>query len=194
MRLSENETDWLSAYLQDIEIANNELVEKNFHADPKSVICDIYVLPSHNHQTFYGKMISERGFYKIIFAKAIQNSIWFSEPIYMYRFEEAKRFEDHPMKKGRIVCRAKLMDKSVINRLLFTFEGLEKHQSHDIVEATLESNFTAVRMYQNGIVSRRLMYTNAEKLKFCDDTDHGEEIEFLNNLYLSIEKIIGIGD
>lgn len=194
MRLPENDTDWLSAYLQDIEIANNELIEKNFHADPKSVICDIYVLPAHNHQTFYGKLISERGFYKIIFAKAIQNSIWFSEPIYMYRFEEAKRFENHPMKKGRIVCRAKLMDKSLINRLLFTAERLNKKQPGDAVSECLDDVFTAIRLYEGGIVSRKIMYTVAEKLEFCDDADKREAVEFLQSLYLSFEKIIGVGD
>ncbi len=185
MRFSETETDWLSEYLQDIEVANNELIEKNFFADPKSVICDIYVLPSHNHQTFYGKLTAERGFYKIIFAKAIQNSIWFSEPIYMYRFEEAKRFENHPMKKGRIICRAKLMDKALINRLLFMVEK---------VLPTLDGVFTAVRMYENGIVSRKIMYTDPEKLSFRDNAGNQEALDFLGNLYLYIEKIIGIGD
>ena len=194
MRLPENDTDWLSAYLQDIEIANNELVEKNFHADPKSVICDIYVLPSHNHQTFYGKLISERGFYKIIYAKALQNSIWFSEPIYMYRFDEAKRFENHPMKKGRIVCRAKLMDKSLINRLLFTVQQLDKKQPGDTVSGGLDGVFTAIRLYEGGIISRKIMFTDAEKLKFLDGADKQEAVEFLQSLYLSVEKIIGIGD
>lgn len=194
MRLPENDADWLSSYLRDIEIANRELVEKNFHADPKSVICDVYVLPSHNHQTFYGKMISERGFYKIIYAKAIQNSIWFSEPIYMYRFDEAKRFENHPMKKGHIVCRAKLMDKSLINRLLFTAEMLSEKQPDDAVSEDLDGVFTAIRLYEGGRVSRKIMYTDAHKLEFRDKADKREAVEFLENLYLSVEKIIGIGD
>ncbi len=194
MRFSETETDWLSEYLQDIEVANNELIEKNFFADPKSMICDIYVLPSHNHQTFYGKLTAERGFYKIIFAKAIQNSIWFSEPIYMYRFEEAKRFENHPMKKGRIICRAKLMDKALINRLLFTVEKLSERQPAETVLPTLDGVFTAVRMYENGIVSRKIMYTDPEKLSFRDNAGNQEALDFLGNLYLYIEKIIGIGD
>ena len=194
MRLPENDTDWLSAYLQDIEIANNELIEKNFHADPRSVICDIYVLPSHNHQTFYGKLISERGFYKIIYAKAIQNSIWFSEPIYMYRFDEAKRFENHPMKKGRIVCRAKLMDKSLINHLLLAAEQLCEKQPKDAVAVGLDGVFTAVRLYEGGVVSRKIMYTDAEKLAFKDEDGSHEAVEFLQNLYISFEKIIGIGD
>lgn len=194
MRLSENANDWLSDYLRDIEIANNELVEKNFHADPKSVICDVYTLPTHNHQTFYGKLIAERGFFKIIYAKAIQSSIWFSEPIYMYRFEEAKRFENHPMKKGRIVCRAKLMDKALINRLQFTVERLADRQPADAVEPSLDVVFTAVRMYENGIVSRKIMYTDPEKLAFRNDSGNQEALDFLGNLYLSIEKIIGVGD
>ncbi len=194
MRLPENNTDWLSAYLQDIEIANKELIEKSFFADPRSVICDIYVLPSHNHQTFYGKVISEHGFYKIIYAKAIQTSIWFSDPIYMYRFDEAKRFENHPMKKGHIVCRAKLIEKSLINRLLFTIERISEKQPDNLVEPYLDEIFTAIRLYEGGTVIREIMYTNAERLEFRDSADKNEAVEFLRSLYVSFEKIIGIGD
>ncbi|MBD5129414.1 MAG: hypothetical protein HDT43_05770 [Ruminococcaceae bacterium] len=193
MRFSETENDWRSEYLRDIEVANNELIEKSFLADPKSVICDIYVLPSRNHQTFYGKLTAERGFYKIIFAKALQNSMWFSEPIYMYRFEESKRFENHPMKKGRIVCRAKLMDKSLIKRLLLAVEKLSENQP-DAVTPTLDAVFTAVRIYENGVVSREIMYTDPEKLSFQNGAVDPEAAAFLGELYLSIEKIIGIGD
>ena len=194
MRLTENDPDWRSAYLRDIEIANSELAEKHFFADPKSVICEIYALPSHNHQTFFGKLISERGFYKIIYAKAIQNSIWFSEPIYMYRFEEAKQFENHPMKKGRIVCRAKLIEKSVINRLLPALEKLDVSQPADTVEPSAEASFTSVVLYENGVRSKHVIYTDPEKLVFLDGADNADAVDFLRNLYLIIEKIIGIGD
>ena len=112
----------------------------------------------------------------------------------MYRFEEAKRFENHPMKKGRIVCRAKLMDKALINRLLFTVEKLSDCQPDETVSPTLDGVFTAVRMYENGIISRKIMYTDPEKLLFRSVSDNRESVEFLRNLYLSIEKIIGIGD
>lgn len=194
MRLSENSSDWLSDYLRDIKIANRELAEKNFISDLTSVICDIYVLPSHNHQTFYGKLAADRGFYKIIYAKAIQNSIWFSEPIYMYRFEEAKRFKDHPMKKGRIICRAKMMDKALINRLLFTSEKLADRQPPEAVVPAPDSVFTAVRIYEDGSVKRKILYTDSEKLEYREDVEKGDAPQFLANLYLAIEKIIGIGE
>lgn len=193
MRLSENSGDWLTDYLRDVMVANRELAEKNFAPDPASVICDIYVLPSHNHQTFYGKIIADHGFYKIIYAKAIQNSIWFSEPIYMYRFEEAKRFEDHPMKKGRIVCRATVMDKALINRLLFTAEKLADKQPVEAVNPDPESVFTAVCIYDKGSLKRKILFTEPNLLKFREEADKKEASEFLGNLYLSIEKIIGIG-
>ncbi|MCM1166297.1 MAG: hypothetical protein NC299_11495 [Lachnospiraceae bacterium] len=194
MRLSENGAGWLSDYFRDIEVADNELAEKNFLAEPKSVVCDFYVLPTHNHQTFYGKITAERGFFKIIFAKAIQNSIWFSEPIYMYRFEEAKRFENHPMKKGRIVCRAKLMDKALLNRLLFTVGELSAEQPADAVEPTVDSVFTAVRIYENGAVSREIMYTDPERLAFREGAGDRDAVDFLGGLYLAVEKIVGVGD
>lgn len=194
MRQQENAGDWLSEYLRDIMIANRELAENNFSPDPESIICDIYVLPSHNHQTYYGKIMTERGFYKIVYAKAIQNSIWFSEPIYMYRFEEAKRFENHPMKKGRIVCRAKMMDKALINRLLFTSEKLADKQPIEAIRPFLDGVFTAVRIYENGSIRRRILYSDPDKLEFRDSTNKSDAVEFLAGLYLSVEKIIGIGE
>lgn len=194
MRLSENSSDWLSDYLRDIKTANRELAEQNFNPAPESVICDIYVLPSRNHQTFFGKVTADHGFYKLIYAKAIQNSIWFSEPIYMYRFEEAKRFEEHPMKKGRIICHAKMMDKALINRLLFTSEKLADKQPHEAVVPEPDSVFTAVRIYDNGSIRRRLLYTDSGRLSFRGGAEDRESAEFLANLYLAFEKIVGIGE
>lgn len=194
MRLSENAGDWLSDYMRDIVIANRELAENNFSPAPATVVCEIYVLPSHNHQTFCAKIICRHGFYEIIYAKAIQNSIWFSEPIYMYRFEEAKYFEDHPMKKGRIVCGTKIMDKALINRLLFISDTLAAKQPTAAVCPTLDCVFTAVCVYDNGALKRKILYTDPEKLEFKDNAHKADTVDFLANLYISIEKIIGIGE
>lgn len=193
MRLTEND-DWLSAYLRDVKVADHEISVKNFHIEKSSVVCDIYALPSHNHQTFYGKLVSEHGFYKFVFAKAIQNSIWFSDPIYMYRFEEAKRFENHPMKKGRIICRAKLMEKGLVNRLMFTLDRLSDEQPDDTVAPSAEADFTAIRLYEHGAVCKKIFYTDVKKLVFRDDKDRIDAADFLQSLFVAVEKVIGIGE
>ena len=193
MRISENYTDWRSAYLRDIEVAEAELTHKNFRNENCSVLCDIYALPAHNHQTFFARIVSERGFYKMIFAKPIQNSIWFHDPIYMYTFDEAKRFEEHPMKQGRIICRARLIDKSLADSVIFSVYKLADSQPEQTVTPTGEAVFTAIRVYEGGRPWREVFYTDAEKLVFSDSTDHFEDVKLLSNLYLKIEKLIGVG-
>lgn len=193
MRISENYTDWRSAYLRDIEVAEAELTHKNFHTEYGSVLCDIYSLPAHNHQTFFARIVAERGFYKLIFAKPMQNSIWFHDPIYMYTFDEAKRFEEHPMRQGRIICRARLINKTLADSIILTICKLAESQPEETVVPSAEAVFTAIRTYEGGCPRRGVFYTNAERLIFTDCADHFEDVKMLSELYLTIEKLIGTG-
>lgn len=193
MRISENFTDWRSSYLHDIEVAENELTHKNFPHDRGAVLCSIYALPAHNHQTFFARIVSERGFYKLVFAKPMQNSIWFHDPIYMYTFDEAKRFEDHPMRQGRIICRARLIEKSLADSIINTMYKLAEHQPEDTVNPSPEAVFTAIRAYESGRLWREVCYTDADKLAFTNEENHSDAVELLSNLYLIIEKLIGVG-
>ena len=194
MRLLDEHPDWRELYETEISTAQSELTQKGFRAEDTSVVCDIFSLPSRNHQTFYGKLIQERGIYKMIYAKAIQNSMWFSEPIYMYTFQEAKRFENHPMKKGRIICRAKLVEKGFVNSLLFTVWRLSEKQPDTTVTPSADASFTALRLYEKGNITRSIIYTDASKLAFRGSADHSKTVEFLNDLHLSFEELIGIGE
>lgn len=191
MRKIENSSNWYAGYQRDAQIAQTEIA-LNFGSDLGETICDIYSLPSHNHQTFYCKVVSENGFTKLIYAKAIQNSIWFSEPIYMYRFEEAKCFSDHPIRNGRIFCGKKIIRQSAVERLLNVLHELSNNQPEDLVIPTIDSELTAIRLYEDGKIVREILYTNAEKLVFRNEDDKKHN-EYLRDLHLSIEKIIGIG-
>lgn len=194
MRISENSTDWRSSYLQDIKVAENELVIKGFKSERRSVLCDIYALPSHNHQTFYARIVSERGFYKLVYAKPVQNSIWFHDPIYMYTLEEAKRFEEHPMRCGRIICRARLIDKAFADNVIRVMYKLADFQPEDTVIPDKEAVFTAIRVYEGGHVWREVYYTDAEKLVFKASANRDNEVKLLSELYLTVEKLIKTGE
>lgn len=193
MRISENYTNWRDSYLHDIEVAETELTQKNFPHDRGAILCSIYALPAHNHQTFFARIVSERGFYKLVFAKPTQNSIWFHDPIYMYTFDEAKRFEEHPMRKGRITCRARLIEKSLMDSIMDTMYRLAEHQPENTVNPAPEAVFTAIRAYESGRLWREVCYTDAEKLVFENGENRDKDIKLLSGLYLIIEKLIGIG-
>ncbi len=194
MRKIENSDNWYAGYLRDIQIAQTELA-LNLPSSPAKTICDVYSLPSHNHQTFYCRAIMENGFVKMEYAKAVQNSIWFSEPIYMYRFEEAKSFADHPIRNGRIFCGKKIIRNSIMERLMLIINKLEPEQPDDLVLPTPDAEFTAIRLYDNNKVSREILYTEAERLAFigCTEHEHEKFIEYFRDLHLYIEKIIGVG-
>lgn len=191
MRKIENSDNWYAGYIRDVQIAQTEIA-LNFAPDAKNTVCDIYSLPSHNHQTFFCKVVNENGFSKLIYAKAVQNSIWFSEPIYMYRFEEAKCFSDHPIRNGRIYCGKKIINKNTVERLLMTLNALLPEQPEDIVAPTIDAELTAIRLYENGEVTREVVFTESEKLEFRDG-DKKAYCEYLHNLHFFIEKLIGVG-
>lgn len=185
---------WREVYKSDIVSAEKELALKHFKYDPKAVIGDIYVLPDKKHQTFYAKLVRGLGFFKIIFVKPVQNSVWFSEPVFHYCICEAKRFEDHPTRRGRLVCHADFIDMQLVAELSRTVELLDDKQPDDAVSPTEEATLTAVRLSKNGITTRKVCFTDAAKLVFKDKSDNPEAVRFLRNFHLEVEKIIGIGE
>lgn len=191
MRKIENSDDWYGGYKRDAQIAVSEL-EQNFKFDPVKILCDVYSLPSHNHQTFYCRVVNEDGFIKLIYAKALQNSIWFSDPIYMYRFEEAKNFIDHPIRHGRIFCGKKIVQRGITDRLINIIKALADEQPADLVTPTADADLKVITLYEQGATAREISFTNAEKLAFSGEIG-GEDIEYLRDLHLKIEAIIGIG-
>lgn len=193
MHIPDGRTDWQQLYKDDVAAAEEAFKANNFEFDPKSVVGDIYALPTGNHQAFYGKLISERGIYKIICAKSIQNSVWFSEQIYMYAISEARRFENHPTRNGRIICRAELIDKRIIRAISGILELLMYDQPKTAVIPSPEAVLTGIRLFENGVLTRKLFYTDASRLRFING-ENPEAIRYLNNLYLIVEKIIGVGE
>ncbi|MGN0679553.1 MAG: hypothetical protein ACI4JS_07820 [Oscillospiraceae bacterium] len=194
MHIPEGFDNWQELYRKEIIVAEKELALKNFDFNPQSLIGDIYVLPSSNHQTFYGKLVKGIGFIKFIFVKPIQNSVWFSEPVYQYTISEAKRFEDHPMRHGRLICHADFIDMNLIAEASLTIKQLEDKQPDEVVVPNNEATFTAVRFFKDGITTHQAYFTDATKLVFKDGSDNPEAVQFLQKFYLEIEKILGIGE
>lgn len=192
MRKIENSDNWYAGYQRDIQIAQTELALCVF-SEANKTVCDVYSLPSHNHQTFYCRFVNENGFIKIEYAKAVQNSIWFAEPIYMYRFEEAKTFTDHPIRNGRIICGKKIVRYSLLEQLMQILDSLSDEQPSDLVDPAIDSELTAIRVYEQNRVVREILYTDAEKLNFRGNDTNREKTEYMRDLHLYIEKIIGIG-
>lgn len=192
MRILDKNGDWRSEYRRDVQIACEEIAQI-FTIEPSALIADIYSLPAHNHQTFLCRVACEGGFMRLYYAKAEQNSIWFSEPIYMYRFEEARQFAEHPIRRGRIICGKKLIRKTAIDHFMTLVSAVAEKQPAETVTPFIDSEFTAVRLYESGEVTREITFTDAERLILREGVDAELFAKHLNGLHLFIERIICSG-
>lgn len=187
--------DWAAEYRRDVQIACEELARifPELSGKPSTLIADVYSLPAHNHQTFLCRATCEGGFMRIYYAKAVQNSIWFSEPIFMYRFEEAVKFAEHPIRRGRIICGKKLIRKAAVDRFMALVSAVSDNQPAETVTPLIDSELTAIRLFENGEVTREIMFTDAERLSFREDADAELTARQLNGLCRFIERIIDAG-
>lgn len=195
MRLIDKGGDWLAEYRRDVRIACEEIAQI-FTIEPSTLIADIYSLPAHNHRTFLCRVTCEGGFMRLYFAKPEQNSIWFSEPIYMYRFEEARQFAEHPIRRGRIICGKKLIRKTAVDHFLQLVNAVVQVNAIEPINAVvqeIDSELTAIRLFENGEVTREIAFTDAERLVFREDVDTELFAKHLNGLHLFIERIICSG-
>lgn len=111
----------------------------------------------------------------------------------MYRFEEAKMFADHPIRNGRIVCGKKIIRYSFLEQLTQIVNKLSDNQPDDLVDPCLDSELTAIRIYEQNKIIREILYTDSEKLNFREEDAQGKYAEYMRDLHLYIEKIIGVG-
>ncbi len=192
MRLTDGFSDWKELYKAEIDIAERELLNSRFTYDQQKVAAEIYALPARNHQTFFSKLVYDRSIFKLFYAKAIQSSVWFSDPIYMYTFVEAHRFKDHPMRKGQIVCGVKPVSKGGAGKLLNILDCLSNTQPENIVRAAPDTELTAIRRFENNFVTHKVAFTDASALSFSENAP-SDSAEYLNKLHLYLEEIIGLG-
>lgn len=195
MRILPDFPDWRDQYIVDVQTAEQELLHKSFIVKHNKPVIDIYSLPAHHHQTFYVKIVLDHEIYKLVYAKPLQNSVWFSDIQYMYTFEEADKFRDDPKRQGRIICGMKLLNKQRADNLRDFIGRISSNQPTSAVEVSNDAYFTAIRIYDdNGRVAREFLYTDASLLKLHDDCDKEKTIEELNNLHFDIEEFIGKGE
>lgn len=193
MRILREFPDWRDQYVADVHTARDELAENNFIADPKTLIMEIYSLPADHHQTFFVQMAFEHGLYRIFSAKALQRSVWFSDPLYGYTFVEALSFKDDPKRKGQILCGTKIVRRDAAERLCGMVERISESQPECAVRPDNNSDFNSIRVFDNGELRGEYLFTDASLLRLSTAYDRDETVKYLNDLHLKVEDIIGKG-
>lgn len=174
--------------LSDIAIAQNAL-EQSLLVNAVvgcRLLCDVYCIPSHNHQAFYLQVYGGTK-YTLLYAKTLISDFLGGNNA-MYTFADALEANDHAAKKGAIYCGIKHLpsDDGTISRLLSCLPSEEECcNEHGIV---LDGVHTVIRNHQyNPPVV--LEYNDSRQIERNKVTQ--EQKDFMNDLYLRIEEIIG---
>lgn len=194
MRILQDCPDWRDQYIMDIHAAKDELKNNNFTVKSKNIVLELYSLPPRERQTYFAQLVFEHEIYKMIYAKPVQRSVWFSDPLNNYTFAEAVRFKDDPKRQGRIFCGTKLVSKTAAFRLQDMVMRISDNQPESAVRPDSKCGFTSIRVFKEGRVGSEYLFTDAALLRFCSGVDVKEAIHYLNDLQTKIEEIIGIGE
>ena len=170
-------------YVEDVRIANDALEELKLESSSASVVCDLYAVPSHNHQAYYAKVLEEKECYYLLYART-EIDVVGQETIFMYPFRDAQKAKD--ISKGRIVCGMKVLKDVWVEQLL---EGLQHLPPKHILEEDLvvicDGEFQAVRVFENSNVVKEVVYQIAQCLPVKDEWK-----QYFGDLYLNVEKIL----
>ena len=178
----------LKEYFAEVDIAEHTFQEQKLNGIVKNlkIVCDIYCIPSHNHQAFFCKLFEDEKDYTILYAKTfIINR--FGHQIAMYTFSDCVRAQNHNGSVGKIICGTIKLNKNnkTINQLIECLPQQNEWQKNGIM---IDGVHTIIRNHQHKDV-KLLSYASNVR---CTENFYSEAQKvFLENLYLHIENIIG---
>lgn len=176
-------------YLSDIDYAlialeESLLLKSVFKTD---LICDVYIIPSHNHQAFYLQVYDSGKSFTLIYAKPYIIDSRGLECV-MYPFLNAVESNKHPTHHGHIYCGIKKLPKSnlTITQLIECLP--QEDEFADESSLHIDGVATILRNYCSH-PPINLAYYDSNDISINNVTR--EQRFFLSNLYLYIERIIG---
>lgn len=185
--LKKGDKDRYDTYIKDIEIARKEMVDMKLFPE-HGILCDLYAIPSHNLQAYYGIVYENDDGLELVYARTEIYVEHFTEPIKMYPFKYVKEAGQHRNVESRIIMGIRTLSPefaSVIRDIAVNIPK-EHISSENIV--TIDGVFQGVRIFEDEKVIKQIVYTEADKLILPKDKQYIKEV--LNNLYLEVGKII----
>ena len=152
----------------------------------RPLLCDVYCIPSHNHQAFYLQVYGGSE-YTLLYAKTLISDFRGID-IAMYTFKDALKADGHVAYKGDIYCGMKRLPTSdtTITQLLQCLPTEEENCLNN--GAVIDGVRTVVRNHRCDppVV---LGYLNSCQIK--RNVMSQEQVDFMDDLYVHLEKIIG---
>ena len=179
-------------YGEEVEIAHGELESVKLYPT-QEVICDLYAIPSDNHQAFYAMVYQEESGYQMVYAKPHIYYPKEHEWTRMYGFRECKEVIREQMQhgsilQGRIVVGIKALPNEFMELL---YDLRENVPAKSILEGNRivlhDGVFQAIRFLEQGQAVKEAVYEVAEQVP----VGKKELVKELENLYLTVERIIG---
>ena len=178
-------------YLEDIEIARKEIQGIKLYPT-ESIVCDLYAIPSHNHQAYYAIIYEHAGKYEMVYAKSQIYTPGDSEPIKMYRFADCKEADKRTGTEGRILIGIAHLPKVFMDMLVEILDRIPSWHIQGAGGIWLDGVTQAIRVYHGDDVVKEVVYKEAEQIPLSGG---GKDlIEQLDNLYLRVEEIIDCVD
>ena len=175
-------------YLTDSYIAERAIEESKLLIGLTSrPVCDVYCIPSHNHQAFFVRVYQKADAFLLAYAKPYHAN-WLGSESVMYTFQAAIDADHHMGKCGHIYCGLKYvpLDDPVMNELVQALPQKSEYANSRSME--LDGAITLIRAYpeHSNVI---LGYRNADDM--IENTMSNNQKQFLNELYLQIETLIG---
>ena len=178
-------------YLKDVAIA--EQVVRSLKLDQfrplDDLLCDIYCIPSHNHQAFYVNLYQSENIITMIYAKPIITARD-GNKIVMYRFADSVKIDELHPGYGNIYCGIKRLPIDAVNDLIDTMKALPSISECENGGACIDGVYTVIRTNPYKRNSGEFAYYDVDSMKAFQKLSDKQK-EKLNNLYLEIESIIG---
>ena len=174
-------------YFEDIIIAEHALNELLLTCSVSlaELICDVYCIPSHNHQTFYMKLYQSEKDFIILYAKTFfADFAGFRST--MCSFKNCIDAQKHSASTGQIICGKKILSKSdaTIKELISCLPLKTELINYIMLDG--ENTIIINHLQKQSTI---LSYSSNANFKLNQYSDNQKF--FLNNLYIHIEKFIG---
>lgn len=152
----------------------------------RPLLCDVYCIPAHNHQSFYLQVYGGDE-YTLLYAKTLISDFRGSD-IVMYTFADAIKADKHIAFKGDIYCGLKNLSLSdaTINQLLMCLPSIEENCLEEGI--VIDGVRTVIGNHQH---RPPVMLGFHDSYQITLNEMSQEQMDFMNDLYLYIERIIG---
>lgn len=174
-------------FLEEIEIAATAMKESLLYPT-EEILFDLYAIPSHNHQAYYGVIVEKSGLYEMIYAKTEIRYIQLDEPIRMYTFSDAKEANASSDKVGKIIVGIAKIDSEFVEVLKDIDDSVSDGRYFFKSGVMLDGVFQAIRTFESGKLSKEIIYENIDDINLSQNKEYLREK--MENMYLEVESII----